>query len=209
MSWTAAPADHQIVVQIPAGCAQGKYEADVVFRNEDTVETKPIKLFINVNFSQEMTVAIYRDVVSIIKDESKQYGSFQWFHNGEKIEGATLPYYQEQGGLSGTYYVVINEGTDQEMRTCARDNWYNPLNKYRDISVMPNPIRSGTTATIKLYNFADTEHTLTVDNEFGTTIYGPATFEGDELSIPADNFGLVSGLFIINIDGVKVKVLKQ
>lgn len=208
-SWTEAPADHQIVVQIPAGCAQGKYEADVVFRNEDTVETKPIKLFINVNFSQEMTVAIYRDVVSIIKDESKQYGSFQWFHNGEKIEGATLPYYQEQGGLSGTYYVVINEGTDQEMRTCARDNWYNPLNKYRDISVMPNPIRSGTTATIKLYNFADTEHTLTVDNEFGTTIYGPATFEGDELSIPADNFGLVSGLFIINIDGVKVKVLKQ
>lgn len=209
MSWTAAPADHQIVVQIPNGCAQGIYDADVVFRNEDTVETKPIRVSIDVNLSQDNIVAIYKDVVSVVNDGTGRYKTFQWYHNGEKVEGATRPYYQEQGGLSGTYYAVINEGTDNSLRTCAKSDWYNPLNKYPEISVMPNPIRNGNEVNIKLHNFTETEHTLSVDNEFGTTIY-TSTFEGDELTIPAEKFGIVvSGLFIIDIDGVKVKVLKQ
>ncbi len=207
--WTPVPNDNQIDVQIPEACAEGKYTANVVFRNEDSASTKPIKAFINVNLSQEHTVAIYRDVVSVIKDDSKQFKTFQWYHNGEKVDGATLPYYQETGGLSGTYHVIINEGTDQELRTCAKSNWYNPLNKVRDITIMPNPIRNGDVATIKLHNFKDTEHSLTVDNEFGLTIYGPTTFQGDELTIPSDKLGMVSGLLIINIDGVKAKVLKQ
>ncbi len=206
--WTEVPSDNQIDIQIPEECPEGKYEASVVFRNEDTTESNPIKVFINVNLSQDVIVAIYRDVISVIKDDTKQFKTFQWFHNNEKVEGATLPYYQEMGGLSGTYHVIINGGTDQELRTCTKNDWYNPLNKARDISVMPNPIRNEGTATIKLHNFTDTEHTLNVDNEFGTPIYG-TTFEGDELTVPVDNFGMVSGLFIITIDGVKVKVLKQ
>ena len=179
-----------------------------MFRNEDSALSKPVKVFIDVNLSQDFTIAIYNDVVSVIKDDTKEFKTFQWYHNGEKVEGATLPYYQEKGGLSGTYHVIINEGTDQEVRTCARNNWYNPLNKARNITVMPNPIRNEGTATIKLHNFTDTEHTLNVDNEFGTPIYG-TTFEGDELNVPVDKFGAVSGLFIITIDGVKAKVLKQ
>ena len=207
--WTPVPSDNQIEVQIPEACVEGKYTANVVFRNEDSASTKPIKALINVNLSQEHTVAIYRDVISVIKDNTKQFKTFQWYHNGEKVEGATLPYYQERGGLSGTYHVIINEGTDQELRTCTRSDWYNPLNKVKDITVMPNPIRNGDVATIKLHNFKDTEHTITVDNEFGLTIYGPTTFEGDELTIPSENIGVVSGLYIITIDDVKVKVLKQ
>ena len=209
VDWTPAPSGQQIDVQIPESCAEGKYAADVVFRNEDSALSKPIKVFINVNLSQDYTIAIYRDVVSVIKDDTKQFKTFQWYHNGEKVEGATLPYYQERGGLSGTYHVIINEGTAQELRTCTRSDWYNPLNKVKDITVMPNPIRNGDVATIKLHNFTDTEHTLTVDNEFGMTIYGPTTFQGDELTIPSENLGMVSGLFIITIDDVKVKVLKQ
>ncbi|MBR3519151.1 MAG: hypothetical protein IKN77_03400 [Paludibacteraceae bacterium] len=207
--WTSVPSDNQIDIQIPEGCLEGKYEANVVFRNEDSALSKPAKVIINVNLSQDYTIAIYRDVISVIKNDTRKFETFQWYHNGEKVEGATLPYYQEMGGLSGTYHVIINGGTDQELRTCTRSDWYNPLNKARDITVMPNPIRNGSTATIKLHNFTNTEHTLTVDNEFGTTIYGPTTFEGDELTIPVDNFGMVSGLFIITIDDVKAKVLKQ
>ncbi|MCR5498656.1 MAG: hypothetical protein K6F48_12555 [Paludibacteraceae bacterium] len=207
--WTSVPSDNQIDIQIPEGCLEGKYEANVVFRNEDSALSKPAKVIINVNLSQDYTIAIYRDVISVIKNDTRKFETFQWYHNGEKVEGATLPYYQEMGGLSGTYHVIINGGTDQELRTCTRSDWYNPLNKARDISVMPNPIRNGVNATIKLHNFTNTEHTLTVDNEFGTTIYGPTTFEGDELTIPVDNFGMVSGLFIITIDDVKAKVLKQ
>lgn len=207
--WTPVPGDNKIGVQIPSACVEGKYAADVVFRNEDSALSRPVRVYINVNLSQDYTIAIYRDVVSVIKDDTKKFETFQWYHNGEKIVGATLPYYQEDGGLSGTYYVIINEGTEQELRTCTRNNWYNPLNKYKEVTVMPNPIRTGNTAVIKLYNFTNTEHTLTVDNEFGTTVFGPITFEGEEWTIQADNFGSVSGLFIVKIDDVKVKVLKQ
>ena len=207
--WTPVPGDNKIGVQIPSACVEGKYAADVVFRNEDSALSRPVRVYINVNLSQDYTIAIYRDVVSVIKDDTKKFETFQWYHNGEKVSGATSPYYQEDGGLSGTYYVIINEGTDQELRTCTRNDWYNPLNKYKEVTVMPNPIRTGNTAVIKLYNFTNTEHTLTVDNEFGTTVFGPITFEGEEWTIQADNFGSVSGLFIVKIDDVKVKVLKQ
>ncbi len=209
IDWTTAPIDQQIQVNIPENCVAGKYSADIVFRNEDTVETQPLKVFITVNLGQEFMIAIFRDVVSIVNDGSKVFESYQWYHNNELVEGATLPYYQETGGLSGTYYVRVNLGSSNEERTCARNNWYNPLNKNRDFTVFPNPIQDGKDINIKMYNFEEGEHMLNLINEFGTVIYGPFMFSSDELTIPSETINMVSGQYVISIDGVNVKVLKQ
>lgn len=204
MDWTAAPDDQKIPVAIPTECVEGKYTADVIFRNQDTVETAPMKMTITVNLSQAFTIAIFRDVISIVNDGVRKFDSYQWYHNDEEIKGATLPYYQEAGGLSGNYYVVVNAGTENESRTCTRNDFYNPLNRVKDVVVSPNPLQD--VANVKLYNFKDGEHKLSVVNEFGVVIY-EMTFEGNEGSFQTTQ--LVSGQYVITIDGVSVKVLKQ
>lgn len=204
MDWTEAPTDQKIPISIPTDCKEGKYSADIIFRNGDTVETAPMKVTLTVNLSQEFTVAIFRDVISIINDGVRQFDSYQWYHNDEAINGATLPYYQEAGGLTGNYYVIVNAGTETESRSCSRNDFFNPLNRVRDFTVSPIPLQD--VANVKLYNYKDGEHKLSVVNEFGVVIY-EMTFEGNEGTFQTTQ--LVSGPYVISIDGVSVKVLKQ
>ncbi len=204
IDWTPTPTDEQLPFTIPDNCKEGKYTAHVIFRNEDTIQSPAIPVEFVVNLSQDFTVAIFRDVISIIKNDSFQYQAFQWYHNDELLEGATLPYYQEKGGLTGSYFVIINPGTANEIRTCTRDNWFNPLNKNRDVILTPNLVKEGT--TVKLYNFDKDNHTLTLINEYGVILY-ETTFEGDEYSISAQQ--LVSGQYIIDVDGIRAKMIKQ
>ena len=61
-------------------------------------------------------VQLFEDVVAIdiVAD------SYQWYRDGEPIEGATGQYYQEEGGLKGNYYVVINGGKSYYDTSCDR-----------------------------------------------------------------------------------------
>lgn len=204
VDWTEVPFDEQIAWNIPVNCSEGTYGASITFRNEDSIASAAIDFNFVVNRSQAATIAIFRDVVSVIKDSSFTYNSYQWYHNDEKIDGATLPYYQEKDGLSGSYYVVINEGTESEVRTCARSDWYNPLNKCKDVIITPNPVKDY--AHIKLYNFENTNHKVTLYNEYGILMH-EMTLEGDEGSVPT--YQLVSGQYLIKVDGITTKVVKQ
>lgn len=205
LDWTMVPSDEKIEFNIPADCQEGNYTATITFRNEDTLQSAAIEIPFTINLSEEFTVAIFRDVISVVNDGVRKFETYQWYHNDEIIEGATLPYYQEKGGLSGNYYVVVNEGTENEFRTCTRNNFYNPLNKTRDIIISPNPVEE--IAYIKLINFKEeAEHTITIYNEFGAVIY-EGTFEGEESSISATQ--LVGGQYLINIDGLTAKMIKK
>lgn len=202
--WSVTPTDERILLSIPDNCADGKYNAYITFRNADSIESPAIAIEFTVNISQNLTVAIFSDVVSIIKEDQRNYNTFQWYHNGEKLEEATLPYYQEVGGLTGSYFVVVNEGTADEFRTCARDDWHNPLNQTRVITIYPNPAPEST--HLKLHNFAEGEHSLSIHNEYGSKLY-ETKFEGDEIQLPTGQ--LVGGQYMIEVDGVTAKMIKQ
>lgn len=66
---------------------------------------------------------LFTDVVAIGITE-REYESYQWYRNGEMIEGANLQYYQEIGGLNGEYYVVVDAGTEYEMMSCPGYYYY-------------------------------------------------------------------------------------
>lgn len=204
LDWNEAPANEQFMIEVPAHCENGEYAAEVIFVNEDTIPSPAITLNFTVNLSQEFTVAIFRDVISLVNDGTKNFENIQWFHNGEAIEGANLPYYQEEGGLSGSYYAVINAGTEKEIRTCSRNNWYNALNMTPDVVITPNPIRE--VANIQLHNFTTNNHKITIYNDYGVILYD-STFEGDELSLPT--LQLVAGQYIIKVDELSTKVIKK
>lgn len=63
--------------------------------------------------------SIFTDVISII-NTSDRFHRYQWYHNGLPVDGATLPYYREEGGLNGYYSVLLNEGEEDEVMTCEK-----------------------------------------------------------------------------------------
>lgn len=201
--WTDVTVDSRITISIPKECEAGSYSAEVVFRNEALSETEPLEFNFNVNLDKSYTVAIFEDVVSIDNRENR-FSSYQWYHNGELIPGATEPYYQEKGGLTGNYYVMLNIGTDSEVRTCQRDVWDEIVHGEKSITVSPNPMEGET--TIYLKNFDNNQHTLAVINDIGTTII-TEWFNGEEVRINTNV--LTAGNYIITVDGIIEKAIKK
>lgn len=203
VDWTSVSADSRIAITPPGNCEAGTYHAYITFRGENLATTIAYPLTFTVNLNKSYMVAIFDDVVSI-DNRNNLFHTFQWYHNGKMIDGATKPYYQEMGGLTGSYYVRINMGTGAEARTCSRDVWDKIVQKTRRITVSQNPIQEGT--TVVLHNFEDTQHTLTVINDLGTTLI---TERFTENSIRLNANRLPAGNYIINVDGISLKVIKE
>lgn len=203
VDWAHVSADSRIYIQTPELCQPGEYSADIYFRSENMKVTQAYPVKFTVNLSQSYIVAIFEDVVSI-DNRTNQFLSYQWYHNGEMIEGATKPYYQEMGGLTGNYYVKVNAGTDSEVRTCSRSVWDRIVKGTKSIIISENPIKEG--ATVTLLNFDDSRHTISVVNQLGSVVI---TEQFSDNKIDLDTSLLPAGNYVINVDGVSLKVIKK
>lgn len=106
---------------VPENCHYGKYTADVYFYPALDIDPVKVPVTFTVNIPTVDIKQLFDDVVAIDNKEGK-YTSYQWYHNGELIPGATLQYYQEKGGLSGSYYVEVTvEGLDYEAHSCVEE----------------------------------------------------------------------------------------
>lgn len=47
-----------------------------------------------------------------------RFVGFQWYKDGQPIEGATSQYYQEEFGLNGVYYVILTDEDGNVYRSC-------------------------------------------------------------------------------------------
>ena len=187
-----------IPIQIPVGCPFGHYTCTVTFLNEAGGRAA-FPFNFTVNYSSDYMTDIFEDVVSIV-NLGGIFETYQWYHNGVAIDGATKPYYQEEGGLTGTYYVVVNAGTVTEGRTCEKA-FNNAAAK--SVKVSPNPVT--TTANVSLHGFGEGEHLLVVYNAYGQQLLS-RTFSGNESTL--DLSALPQGTYLLTVDGEKAKTVK-
>ncbi len=202
VNWTDLVSLTQIPIKIPAQCQGGEYKVAVTFRNEIQVESAPVIVDFVVNLPVHYIDQIFEDVVSIDNRENRFY-SYQWYHNGDAIPGATLPYYQELGGITGSYYVAVNQGGEGAARTCERTSWKAGKGSPK-VSVMPNPASS--VATVTLHGFDNTLHVMTIRDTYGKT-HIEKQFEGETVNVNVQ--GLVHGNYLITVDGTSAKLLKR
>lgn len=106
---------------VPENCHYGKYTADVYFYNALGLDPIKVPVSFVVNIPSVDIKALFDDVVAIDNKDGK-YTSYQWYHNGELIPGATDQWYQEKGGLTGSYYVEVTvDGLDYDARSCDEE----------------------------------------------------------------------------------------
>lgn len=110
---------YEFYMELPSSLHDGIYHGTVRVYGQIEGYYEDVDMTMQVNGSPELLDSIFYDVISIDNRENRFF-SYQWYLNGEPIPGATLPYYQQEGGLNGEYSVLLNEGTESELMTCSR-----------------------------------------------------------------------------------------
>lgn len=201
--WQEVDPEMKIAISAPENCAAGSYTATVVFRDEEGEESDSMSFSFKVNLPSTLMVAIFEDVISI-DNRGDRFTTYQWYHNDMKIEGATKAYYQEFGGLTGEYYVLLDAGTERESRTCPGSDWEVLTTPSETITLSPNPMEEE--ALVQINDAEEKSHTLTVINELGATLLID-TFRGNEYRLNCGKFA--SGKYIIHVDEKSINAIKK
>lgn len=204
------PYDGVIGFNVPANCKEGRYGLVISFiTNAVNYTVKYDTVWFNVNLSNGYLRQLFCDVISIdnsgkLDGQPNRFHTYQWFHDGVEIDGATKAYYQDPEGLNGEYVVLVNQDSVDQHYVCALTE----LEKCPEdmiIHVYPNPIKEGNTTTIELEGFAEGTHTLFVTDRNGLHTDN-VTFEGTKYEL--DLTGMAAGVYFVNVDGVAAKVIK-
>ena len=215
VAWTNIPVRGQITYNIPAGVQPGTYGVTISFANE-LFNANPTyglsktlsEYNVQVNLSKDLTRAIFSDVISIV-DTCNCFSSYQWYHNDAMIPGANLPYYQENGGLTGYYHVLLSMDGNW-VRTCPQSNFtvITPAEGEpafnATVSTYPNPTTDR--FTVEIENSTEFTHTLQVMNVMGMVLIN-TTFNGNSTTI--DLTGLNHGNYTVTVDGIATSVIKK
>ena len=203
--------DGEVFIDIPMDMPTGDYQMTVTFRDSryDWLESNPLPVTFHVNLPETYVVALFDNVMAIV-DTCECLTDIQWYHRNNAsepwtlIEGATGYYYKQEGGVTGEYFIKAKmNGVDTY--TCPQDDLtlYGG-NKKAKVSAYPNPVRSTTTVTIE--DSDNYEHTLRIINLMGNEMMS-TSFEGNTTTVDMDGYTI--GNYIISVDGIAVKVMKQ
>lgn len=114
-----------IKIPIPAGAMPNMYYARLIFDNPlDKCEDIVFDLQLPLHFSSDVIFQRWDDVLSLYGTTSNggyMFTSFQWFKNGQPIDGANRSYYYEEGGLSmdSEYQVQVELPNGIKLYTCT------------------------------------------------------------------------------------------
>lgn len=206
--WMPISDNATVSLGIPMQVLGGKFSFQIDFQNEAEKIASITNIPLVVNLSNHYLRQTFEDVLSI--DNSGRLDSlpgrftrFQWFHNGEKVDGAELPYIRERGGLTGEYSVRVNESSIDEFMVCPMRDFIKPSTKA--IYALPNVVRTKT--QIKLQGFEDGQKHILQVFDFNGALVRTLEFIGLETFV--DCSALPNGAYLFYVDGVSAKIIRQ
>ncbi|MBQ3949994.1 MAG: T9SS type A sorting domain-containing protein, partial [Bacteroidales bacterium] len=200
-----------ININIPAGIVTGDYTATLNFRdhNYPTLISPAIRISFHVNLPETYVMPLFDDVIALV-DTCQCLTDIQWYHRetGDPqwtlIPGANNYFYQQEGGLTGEYFVSCRMNGVATF-TCPQQDM-NTLISEEPVSVKmyPNPTAGEVSVTIT--NATSVNHTLRVTNTAGVVLEDRA-FEGNTTTIDMSRYQ--RGSYIVSIDGNVVRVIRN
>ena len=219
--------DGTIEINIPVGLLTGDYTMTVTFRNSrfPWLESDPLSVTFHVNLSETYVTPLFDNTIALV-DTCNCFTDIQWYHRADDteawqpIEGATGHYYRPEGGaeLTGEFFVKATwKGIptytcgQSDMETLYGADKAQPK---ATVKAFPNPVVTTTTVTIEYNgsfpegdkNSTEWNHNIRIVNLMGAEVMN-ATFEGDKTSVEMS--GYPQGNYMISVDGIVVKVMKQ
>ncbi|MBR6017144.1 MAG: leucine-rich repeat protein [Paludibacteraceae bacterium] len=207
--------DGTIDIEIPVDLPTGDYTMTVYFRDSrfDWLESRQFNVTFHVNLPETYVRPLFDNVIALV-DTCNCLTDIQWYWRAnssepwQPIEGANGYYYHSEGKLTGEYFVSAKMNGEPTY-TCGQadmETLYGAGQQAQApvVRAYPNPVVNTTTVTIE--NSDNFEHNLRVVNLMGAEVMN-TTFEGNETNVEMS--GYPQGNYMISVDGIVVKVMKQ
>ncbi|MCQ2374828.1 MAG: InlB B-repeat-containing protein [Salinivirgaceae bacterium] len=152
--------------------------------------TKQIDYQVRKRFIRKM----WDDVVSIV-DVEHQFNNYVWMHNDKQV--CTNAYYNEVGGLSGTYYLIATNKDGQTYYSCSMD--FGPT---IELTAYPNPTLN--LVTIRGGNI-EAGQSIKVFDANGQLLLQQTVDNNMQIDLSA----LPQGAYLIMVGNQSVNVVKQ
>ena len=208
--------DGTIDIEIPVDMPTGDYTFTATFRDSrfDWLESAPLNVTFHVNLPETYVTPMFDNTIALV-DTCNCFTDIQWYHRADASEawqpiaGATGYYYRPADGskLTGEFFVQAKMN-GVPTYTCGQADMQTLYGADKQqkaiVKAFPNPVVNTTTVSIE--HSDNWEHALRVVNLMGVEIIN-TTFEGDRTTIDLD--GHAQGNYMISVDGIVVKVMKQ
>lgn len=203
-----------ITLALPEELPAGDYNMTVFFRDRrfDWLESDPIAASIHATVAESFVVPLFNNTIAVV-DTCQCFSDIQWFYRAseeeewEALRGATGYYYHSNEKLTGEYFVRANMNgvniyscPQKDMDTLYGSN----KNANVTVSATPNPVIDF--VTISIEGSEAQNHTLKIVNMSGVEVFS-TTFDGN--SIRVDMTSYQQGNYVVSVDGVTAKVIKE
>lgn len=216
VAWTNLPtagANGSIDIDVPVDLPTGDYSLTVTFRDSrfTWIESAPLTVTFHVNLPETYTMPLFDNVIALV-DTCHCFTDIQWYHRAnssaewQPIAGANGYYYREANGLTGEYFVKAKMN-GVETYTCPQTDVNTLINDGEQgvkVSIWPNPTTKNVSVAVSGSN--EITHTLRVINTVGVVMES-RTFDGMSTSI--DMSGYQRGNYMVSVDGVVVRVVRN
>jgi len=141
---------------------------------DDATNTTISTLKFQVNYGSEVIVDKFNDVIAI-DNSSYNFYNYQWYKNGEVVDGATKQFFNDLPCLYGWYSCRITTVDGNTVKVCPVYFDKRSLAKVaaRSVKVFPNPAYDMQEVTIQLVGFNDDDYqntTIYIYNSLGSLI---------------------------------------
>ena len=203
-----------IYITVPVDIPTGDYKMTVTFRDSRFawLESQPLSVTFHVNLPETYVRPLFDNTIVLV-DTCECFTDIQWYHRADAseqwqpISGANGHYLHVEGKLTGEYFVKAKMN-GVETYTCEQTDMQTlygaETNKQAKVKAYPNPVNDNTNVTIE--GSEEWVHNLRIVNLMGVEM-NSTTFEGDHTVVEMS--GYPQGNYMISVDGIMVKVLKQ
>ncbi len=191
---------YEIPIPLPAKLTSNEYTGSInLFSSSDSKE--PIlkyKLTIKLLMPQNLILHLYEDVIFVSNGDSL-YNPYkwQWYKNGQPINGATRQYIYDNEMSGNTYMCKMQTKDGLEVYTCPFTEPSLTKSLSQSVTIAPNPASEGEPTNVKIANFdPETDYTITISNSNGVVVR--TIYHANENNTINLNRGIYSGALIFN-----------
>ena len=152
--------ERSFIIEIPSNAEAGTYNGEFTLTDAVQTVSDKIPFTITVNYPNSFIVPKFNDVV-LVNNFTEQFTEYQWYKNGEKIDGATLQFYCDPNGSNGIYSVEVTSTEGAKTKICGAELTAQEQavtkSLAKKIEVYPNPATSSQPINIKLVNLSEND----------------------------------------------------
>ncbi|MBO4372733.1 MAG: T9SS type A sorting domain-containing protein [Bacteroidales bacterium] len=203
--------EKSFTLTIPETASGGSYNGEITLTDPLGTVSQKYSFSITVNYPNSFIVPKFNDVV-LVNNYTEQFTEYQWYKNGEKIDGATLQFYCDPNGINGIYSVEVTSTQGAKTKICGAELTAQEQavtkSLAKKIEVYPNPATSSQPINIKLVNLSENDienANMVIINSIGNKVMQLKNLSEEfDISLPKGSYTIT---IIFNQQKISTKVI--